>query len=833
MQNLTNSKKLALAAVISIAILTPKSAYSLGIGDIRLQSGFNQNLKGEIELITSANEEINNLYIGIASPEKFDEAGVPWSYFLKKIKFKPVKRPDGSIFIELSSNEVLKELFLNFVLEVSWNKNNFLNREVMLLVDPSPSYNLATASLKYKKKSPDNKSAFLKSAANENAVSQNPDQYGPIKNSDFIWKIAKKTHYPDVSIEQMIIALFKANPDAFYANNINALTVKEMLTIPEKQLALEMSRKEALEVVRQQNTEWKQRNVIEKPSPSESIVNTVDIEKITSQIISEPFDLHITKKTAPFSNKKIAINNTQAIKEKYPNNQEETKENPSTAISSAEGVALLARLNKLEEKLDLLISKDKQSQSTLPVAELQSNATTTLATSATPQVSSSEAVALLNRQNELEQKLKTMEKMSVSDKVQQTPVLPATSLEKTTTSSKAVETEKLASINTLLNTISQERQTTSPLLLALYGGIGGAIFLSCLGFFWWLNKKKHEEVERDKSSKYSYPGLPISAIEQVLPRDEGGFLAQHADAFDSDETDEMDPIIETDIYLSHGLYEKAEFLMREILKDHPEKNQYHLKLLEVFLHSKNKMAFDEHVAKLTNTEVVNTPEFLEKVAKMEAMLHSKAIFDLSKLDNTVANENNAASYKQSTENGDVENKASFEVAFDTDEIAQQAMETQNNDVEITDNTQSESKLIDDQEIADNTIAFDLSKTAVEPVTILNTEFADDKEEDIELIADDNLEADDHLVAFDVFDFDANFDPNNTDTHENSKNSNGEPIKNHEFAFDAPDFDEEPLEETELIVIESSTRTENKEALVNNTIEFDLSGFNIESPNDKN
>lgn len=144
MHNLTKIKTIAIAAMTTImAILIPNSAYALGIGDIKLQSGFNQNLKGEIELLASPNEDISNLAINMAPSEKFDEAGIPWSSFLKNIKFKPVKRPNGSTFIQLSSTEGLKEPVLSFVLEVSWSENNRLYREFTVLVDPSKTYDSA------------------------------------------------------------------------------------------------------------------------------------------------------------------------------------------------------------------------------------------------------------------------------------------------------------------------------------------------------------------------------------------------------------------------------------------------------------------------------------------------------------------------------------------------------------------------------------------------------------------------------------------------------------------------------------------------------------------
>ena len=111
MRNLT--KTLAAAT-----LLAPASAYSLGIGDIKLHSALNQKLDAEIALLVSAGEDVSDLKVRLAPPDKFDEAGVPWNYFLSKIKFKAVTLANGSTVVKLSSNEALREPFLDFLLEV-------------------------------------------------------------------------------------------------------------------------------------------------------------------------------------------------------------------------------------------------------------------------------------------------------------------------------------------------------------------------------------------------------------------------------------------------------------------------------------------------------------------------------------------------------------------------------------------------------------------------------------------------------------------------------------------------------------------------------------------
>ncbi|HSN23773.1 MAG TPA: hypothetical protein VLS45_06345, partial [Methylomicrobium sp.] len=122
-----------------LTLLVPTGAYPLGIGEIKLHSALNQNLDAEISLVLSAGERISDVKVSLASPDKFDERGVPWSYFLSNISFEPSMRSDGSAVIKVRSREVLKEPFLGLLLQVSWPKGT-IYREFSLLVDPPAAY---------------------------------------------------------------------------------------------------------------------------------------------------------------------------------------------------------------------------------------------------------------------------------------------------------------------------------------------------------------------------------------------------------------------------------------------------------------------------------------------------------------------------------------------------------------------------------------------------------------------------------------------------------------------------------------------------------------------
>ena len=60
--------------VAAVTLLAPKGAYPLGIGEIQLHSVLNQNLKAEISLLVSQDENVSDIRVNLAPPAKFDEA---------------------------------------------------------------------------------------------------------------------------------------------------------------------------------------------------------------------------------------------------------------------------------------------------------------------------------------------------------------------------------------------------------------------------------------------------------------------------------------------------------------------------------------------------------------------------------------------------------------------------------------------------------------------------------------------------------------------------------------------------------------------------------------
>ncbi len=253
MRNLT--KALAVGA-----LLAPATGQPLSIGDIELHSALNQTLNAEIRLQLASGENPADVSVRLAPPEKFDQAGIPWSYFLSRIKFEPVVQANGSIIVKVTSKETLTEPFLDFLLEVSWPQGSQY-REFTLLIDPPVAYEQPAAPVvearpyraepieeierPVRKAHPVARKAKAVEAASA-ITPQTPTsgEYGPTRHSDTLWGIATQLgEERGVPAKQMMAALFNANPQAFSGNNMDSLKSGVKLRIPETEAILKPGQK--------------------------------------------------------------------------------------------------------------------------------------------------------------------------------------------------------------------------------------------------------------------------------------------------------------------------------------------------------------------------------------------------------------------------------------------------------------------------------------------------------------------------------------------------------------------------------------------------------------
>ena len=263
-------RKLALAVSLALGTLSVP-VHALGLGELSSKSNLNQNFQGEIALLSVKPEELDTVRVKLADQAAFARAGVDRPFYLSLLKFEPLITQRGKPVIGVTSEFPIREPFLNFLVEVNW-PNGRLLREYTVLLDPptttrrrppvvKPAATQARSEPAPTRSTPARSvvptpSVPTTSVTSGAAASAAADEYGPVKANDTAWSIAKKLRPSGVSMEQMMMALLEANPQAFIDNDINRLRRGRILRVPAVPEIQQLSRAEARAAYRKQQDAW-------------------------------------------------------------------------------------------------------------------------------------------------------------------------------------------------------------------------------------------------------------------------------------------------------------------------------------------------------------------------------------------------------------------------------------------------------------------------------------------------------------------------------------------------------------------------------------------------
>ena len=275
--SVTMPRLMLLACLLSPSFLWPSSAWALGLGEIHLNSALNEPLKAEIDLIAATPDELTALRADLASREAFTRYGIDRPPFLSTLTFKVGKGKDGRPALLVRSTDAIPEPFVTFLVEVNWARGRLM-REYTVLLDP-PVYTpgesassaapvtaptVAAAPARRAAPAP---AAPAKAAARApapqptaGATPEVPVSAGGtyrVGNGDTLTKIARSLHAESPSsIDQTMMALYRANPDAF-GGNINILRRGAVLRVPGADQIAALNQAEAISEVHRQMDAWR------------------------------------------------------------------------------------------------------------------------------------------------------------------------------------------------------------------------------------------------------------------------------------------------------------------------------------------------------------------------------------------------------------------------------------------------------------------------------------------------------------------------------------------------------------------------------------------------
>jgi pilus assembly protein FimV len=306
------NRPIKLSLAIALALGSP-AAFALGLGGITIKSGLNEPLVAEIAINEAAPGEADGVRANLASAEDFKRVGLDLSGVSVPLAFDVVKEKSGRTYIQVSSESPVREPFLSFLVEVSWSNGRLLREYTVLLdppvvapavigtktvvepikeapaaaepqplppseIDARPEAPVAAEPAPVAPVAPEEPPAAPVAATEPEPVAaeptpepapapapepapapapSSPGEYGPVAAGETLWEIATATRPErDVTLNQMMLAIVRANPEAFSRGNANMLKRGAVLRIPTADEARAIAVADAAAEIAAQHEAW-------------------------------------------------------------------------------------------------------------------------------------------------------------------------------------------------------------------------------------------------------------------------------------------------------------------------------------------------------------------------------------------------------------------------------------------------------------------------------------------------------------------------------------------------------------------------------------------------
>jgi len=699
------------------ALLLPDYGFTLGLGEIEVTTALNQELNAEIELLSAAPEDVETLIVKLASRDEFIRAGIDRPYMLNSLRFTAETR-DGVPFVRVTSDKPVREPFLSFLVEVDWPKGHMM-REYTILLDPPvfleqqapaqqeqlrPAAMEASPPATRGVSEPQSSSGFrpavmgaaattpsaaavpVPEAGVQTSQAQAPYQSAPaytqtyyqspgghrVQQGDTLWSLADAMR-PDqsVSIEQMMLAMLRSNPEAFINENVNGLKRGYILRIPDGDDIVAINQEEAVDLVREQNALWREYYQAVAGGETASSMDREDEGSAGAgmdesgdsrlEIVAAGSGISASGAKDPTQMSSSELRAELAIAREALETERVEKEELNHRVVSLEG--------QVDRMKSLLTLEDSD------LAEMQQVATP-VEGEAIPEAGASEE-AMFEELDEM-----VIDETALADDV---AVEEITETEEVVIDESAVEeggeqevfideeqvemVEELAGLpeastedfslsqNTEPAFMQQQKQDplamllNNPVLLAAAGG-GLLLVLLLIALIMKRRKSGDEEfavagnlddidnitdqvddrdiirevedvqVEQEMAEAEAVAETVVTGLDADTAATQPSTEDTEAETAEAEAESEPrdDVIAEADVYLAYGIYQQAEELLQNAIKDNPDKDGYRVKLAETYLAGKNSDGFVELATEMNQSRAGEDTPAWQKIVDIGQQL---------------------------------------------------------------------------------------------------------------------------------------------------------------------------------------------------------------------
>ena len=639
------------SAIALLGTLAASPAHALGLGRITVQSALGEVLRAEIDVPEITAEEAASLRVGVASADAFKAAGLEYTAAVVGVQVTLQKRPDGRSFLRLSSSRPVTEPFVDLILEANWASGRVV-RDYTMLFDPPNLRQTAPGMAQmapptapalsrpasppagktnqpYYPPSPPPAQAAVRPAPAARAQAQpaapkaipalpaSSGQKVAVKPGDTAGKIAAQIKPASISLDQMLLALLRSNPDAFINGNINRLKSGALLDIPSAEEAGTVPASEASSTIIAQAKDF---NAFRQKLASG--VPTVQVDGATRQAggkVQAKVEDRAAVAAVPdkLTLSKGAIQGKAAAEDKIA----KEKQAKDATNRVAELTKNIGDLNKIAG-----VSPAPAAVATTPASAGKMPVVPGVQVAASPNITAPPPTIPLAVVTPTA--VVSTASVAVSATTSSAAITPTAVVPPVATTSAPVLVAPAASVLMASAPVAVKKPvavppppppepslidelTDNPLVLP---GLGLLLALLA-GFGFYRYKKRNDQPSVDSSfleSRLQPDSFFGASGGQRIDTSEGGNATGSSLVYSPSQLDaagDVDPVAEADVYLAYGRDLQAEEILKEALRTNPSRVAIHAKLLEIYAKRRDLKGFEMIAAEAFTLTRGNGPEW--------------------------------------------------------------------------------------------------------------------------------------------------------------------------------------------------------------------------------
>jgi pilus assembly protein FimV len=588
-----------LTGAVASAVLVAATANAAGLGKLTVLSSLGQPLRAEIELTAVSADEAGALVAKLAPAEAFRVANIDFNPTLLSLRFE-IEQRNGRQIIRVTSSQPVNEPFVDMLLELNWTGGRMV-REYTFLLDPaemratqSPQVaapvDLGRGASAAPSAAPATPAA-APSVPSTPAPARQPAAVSPpapssksaseytVKAGDNLTRIANQVKPVDVSLDMMLVALYRANPEAFSGNNMNRLKSGQILAVPDS------------DTIRNTAPEGEARGVV--------VAHAADFNAYRAKLAGQV--ANSTPAKEPETTQNVSGKITAKVEEK-PNAVNAAKDkltlSKTTASAPVQGKTGLAVEDKIAKQKELDDAAARIKELEKNTRDLESLMAVKSKTAADARQASASAAVSASAAASVE--------ASAPAKPKRTLVVPP----------KRIAEPSL--YETLMENLN-------------YVGLAAAALLVGAGAMIASRRRKKFVVPAEEPSILGDTAIPSQALiaeagGQSVDTNNSVFNSNFAPSASQLDTNEVDPVAEADVYIAYGRDAQAEEILKEALRTHPERHAVRLKLLEIYVTRKDARSFENQASELYSMTRGQGDEWAQAAAMGQSLDPSNPLY---------------------------------------------------------------------------------------------------------------------------------------------------------------------------------------------------------------